>query len=197
MHRLAQAYIPSDDSCHRLEWYQQDWFAEIDKYVPASETLIREKLKDWLECVHMLPRNNCSYGLIHGDAHPWNTLLNKGRIVFLDFDFCEYNWFAADIGIILFYVFSVPMDGLGREDVAEHFFKNFLTGYRRENKLEEYWLEMIPLFIRGRMIAKYILAYPQLLTKTVSDRHRPYFKDWESKIANELPYIDIDFAKFV
>jgi Ser/Thr protein kinase RdoA (MazF antagonist) len=196
IHRLTKMYKPADADCRRLKWFQQDWFDNIDRFVPPSELPIRESLRELMECIHMLPRDGHSFGLIHGDAHPWNTLLNGSRIVFLDFDFCEYSWFASEIAIILFYAVMAPTEEMGKDEFAGYFLDSFLKGYYRENNLEEYWLETIPLFLRARMIAKYILAYSQWEAKTMSDNRQRSFSDWKNKIENDIPYLNIDFSAF-
>lgn len=196
MHALTKRYVPKDKSVRRMKWYQQDWVANVDRYLPASESLVRQKHGDLLRILHGLPKSRDSYGLIHGDAHPWNVLIHKGDLILTDFDFCERSWFASDIGIILFYAVMVPTQGMNKTSFAHHFLGNFAKGYRRENRIDSYWMEQVPSFLRLRMISKFVLYYPEWSSKSMTQNRRSAFLGWRHKIENDIPYLDIDFSRF-
>ena len=62
MHALTKEYKPKDESLVRIKWHEQDWIAGIDRYLPASESVVREKYDELLEALHALPKNRDSYG---------------------------------------------------------------------------------------------------------------------------------------
>jgi Ser/Thr protein kinase RdoA (MazF antagonist) len=190
MHALTKRYAPRSRSLRRIKWYEQDWIANIDRYVPASESLVRQKHRDLMRALHDLPRDRDSYGLIHGDAHPWNVLFNQGDIILTDFDFCERSWFASEIAIILFYAVTAPVEKMDRKTFANCFLNKFMAGYLKENNLDAYWMEQIPLFLRLRMLSKYILHYPEWESNTMTENRKSAFMDWKHKIENDIPYID-------
>jgi Ser/Thr protein kinase RdoA (MazF antagonist) len=192
IHVLTKRYVPKGRSLRRINWYEQDWVANIDSYVPASESLIRQKHRDLMRTLHNLPKDRDSYGLIHGDAHPWNALFHQGDIVLTDFDFCERSWFASEIAIVLFYAVMAPIKGMDKTTFANHFLGNFMAGYLEENSLDAYWMEQIPLFLRLRMISKYILHYPEWQSSTMSENRKSAFLEWKHKIENDIPYIDFE-----
>lgn len=196
MHALTKECEPKDKSLVRMEWHQQDWVAGIDTYLPASESLVRDKHHELMEKLHALPRDRDSYGLIHGDAHPWNMLIDKGNLVLTDFDFCEHSWFASEIAIILFYAVMAPTEGMSRESFSRQFLETFLKGYRRENGIDSYWIRQIPSFLRLRMISKFILHYPEWQANSMSENRKSAFKEWRGKIENDLPYVDLDFSEW-
>jgi Ser/Thr protein kinase RdoA (MazF antagonist) len=193
MHALTKRYAPLDRSLGRMQWHEQEW---LDSRRLPEESIARRKCEELIRTSHTLPKDRDSYGLIHGDAHPWNVLLHEGRIVLTDFDFCEQSWFASDIAIILFYAVMAPMEGMDRTSFAAYFMKNFMNGYREENSIDAFWLEQIPSFLRLRMVSKYILHYPEWKSGRMSEKRQSAFMEWKRKIENDIPYLDVDFSEW-
>ncbi len=196
MHALTKNYEPPEESLTRMEWHQQDWFAKIDRYLPPSESLVRRKCLDLIERLHALPKDKNSFGLIHGDAHPWNLLVHKGKIILADFDFCERNWFVFDIAIALFYALMAPMEGMDKIAFANYFMENFMNGYNKEHGIDACWMKHIPGFLRSRMISKYILHYREWKSGRMTEKRKIAFMEWKHKIENDIPYVDIEFSDF-
>ena len=44
--------------------------------------------------------------LLHGDLHPWNAMVNHGRISVFDFEDVVWGWPVQDIGTTLYYFWS-------------------------------------------------------------------------------------------
>jgi len=153
IHALTKRYEPEDRSLSRMEWHEQEWF-DIDAHLPGSESLARKKCHDLIRMTHTLPRDTSSYGLIHGDAHPWNLLVHKGDLIVTDFDFCEYNWFVSDTAVALFYALMAPIEGMDKVSFARCFMENFIRGYKKENSIEGYWMKQIPTFLNGSTKSK-------------------------------------------
>ncbi|MGB2981501.1 MAG: phosphotransferase [Candidatus Zixiibacteriota bacterium] len=192
MHALTKRYAPADESLIRMQWYEQDWF---DSHLLPGESPVHRKCEELMDALRTLPKDRDSYGLIHGDAHPWNVLLHEGNIVLTDFDFCEQSWFASDIAIILFYAVMAPMERMDKMSFAVYFMKNFMRGYDRENSIDAYWLKQIPGFLRLRMISKYILHYPEWKSGRLSEKGKFAFMEWKRKIENDIPCLDVDFSE--
>jgi Ser/Thr protein kinase RdoA (MazF antagonist) len=191
MHALSKGYKPADKSLSRLQWQQQDWIANRNHYLPPSESLVRRKYDELLKTLHRLQQNRDSFGLIHGDAHPWNLLYHEGNLVLTDFDFCEHSWFASEIAIILFYAVMAPIEGMDKDSFARHFLEYFMTGYEEENSLDSYWLERIPDFLKLRMMSKYALYHQEWGSGIMTERRRSAFLEWKHKIENDIPYLDL------
>jgi Ser/Thr protein kinase RdoA (MazF antagonist) len=196
MHALTKEYRPAGTSLVRIQWHEQDWIANRDDYLPRSESRVRQKYGELVEALHRLPRDRDAFGLIHGDAHPWNALYHEGNITLADFDFCEHSWFASEIAIILFYAVMAPTKGMDNVNFARCFLKNFMRGYRKENSLDGFWMKRIPDFLRLRMLSKYVLHYPEWKSKIMTEKRRSAFLEWKRKIQNDIPYLDLDFSKF-
>lgn len=195
IHTLTKRYKPEDKSLTRMEWHEQKWF-DIDAHLPRSESLARRKCHDLIKMTHTLPKDRSSYGLIHGDAHPWNLLVHKGNLIFTDFDFCEYNWFVSDIAVALFYALMAPIEGMEKISFARCFMENFIMGYKKENSIDDYWMKQVPTFLRLRMVSKYMLHYQEWKSNLMSETRKSAFLEWKHKIENDIPYIDIDFSEF-
>jgi Ser/Thr protein kinase RdoA (MazF antagonist) len=193
---LTKEYKPPDKSLSRIHWHEQDWIANRDDYLPRSESRVRQKYDELVETLHKLPRNKDAFGLIHGDAHPWNALYYGGNITLTDFDFCEYSWFVSEIAIILFYAVMAPTKRMDKVDFARCFLKNFMRGYRKENSLDGFWIKRIPDFLRLRMLSKYALHYPEWKSKIMTEKRRSAFLEWKRKIQNDIPCFDLDFSEF-
>jgi Ser/Thr protein kinase RdoA (MazF antagonist) len=194
MHSLSKRYAPTDRSLTRMQWHEQEWL-DTSQLPPKSP--VRRKCKELIQALHTLPKDRDSYGLIHGDAHPWNVLLHEGKIVLTDFDFCEQSWFASDIAIILFYAVMAPIEGMDRISFTAYFTKNFMRGYREENSIDVFWSKQLPSFLRLRMISKYILHYPEWTSGRMSDRRKSAFMEWKRRIENDIPYLEVDFSELV
>jgi len=59
------------------------------------------------------PEPGGSVGLVHGDAHAGNFLVEDGRITLFDFADCVYGRYVYDVAMVVFYA-AVP-----REDDPE------------------------------------------------------------------------------
>jgi Ser/Thr protein kinase RdoA (MazF antagonist) len=150
LHRLTKSYRPPSDAVKRPEWF------EIEAYrgFPYGERLplVQQKYDELLFELHALPKGIGSYGLIHNDFTDGNFIVDydNGDITVFDFDDCCYFWFMADVA-------SAWEGGIGRamfrpleerKDFMARYMEHVLTGYNRENTLDDAWLARLPLFLR-------------------------------------------------
>ena len=150
MHRLTKNYQPPNE-LHRRPRFEEN-FNPLSNYraVPSMQ----EKMARIQSEISSLPKDIDSYGLIHCDMHQQNILINDNEISVLDFDECQYGWFALDIGIALYH--AIWWDSSEWIDMRYNFslgmIKNFMSGYQTENTLSDFWLEKILLFMQYRQI---------------------------------------------
>jgi Ser/Thr protein kinase RdoA (MazF antagonist) len=192
MHALAKTYVPKDLAWKRPEWDEPEML-DIESCLPNSEFLVLDKYRDLKSYLDNLPKSRESYGLIHQDAHVGNLFVDDmGKITLFDFDDCTYSWFINDIAIVLFYIV------IGAEDQAaftEEFLTHFLSGYRAENHLEGKWLIEIPSFLKLREIDLYAVIHRSFDVENIGHPWVARFmKDRKTRIENEIPFIDFDFA---
>ena len=151
IHRLTKNYFPANDNDLRSEFTGHNaLFLDNMKNCPAvykiAEGLINE--------IMALPKDKDSYGLIHYDIHPWNFIIDGERINVFDFDDSLYGWFALDIGIALYHGLWWGRKNDVGHDFTNELIKHFIDGYLSTNRLNDYWISKIPLFMKYRQICK-------------------------------------------
>lgn len=192
MHRLTKSFIPSQPEFRRFQWYE-DYTMDIDKYIPSTQPRVLEKCRRLKEDLYTLPTDGDAYGLIHCDLQHGNFFIDDGQITVFDFDDCQYHWFAFDIAIPLFYVLRHKSIDSKDAVFARNFMSSFLDGYRRENKIEKFWLERIPLFLKVREMQLYIILLAEN-AGNLNDWCRRFMNGRRESIENESPIIDLDFT---
>lgn len=87
--------------------------------------------------------------ILHGDLHPWNIKVNRGRMSVFDFEDMVWGWPVQDIGTALYYLWS-------RDDFDE-LWEAFRIGYS----------SVIPWPDRGGEVASFIVARTLLMANDV------------------------------
>ena len=98
MHQLSRGYIP----IHRRYSFSDKYNAEyIDKLIPDSLSLLKEKLLELLRTLEELDRNHESFGMVHFDYSDGNYMidLDSGQITVFDFDNSCFCWYMFDLEI--------------------------------------------------------------------------------------------------
>jgi amicoumacin kinase len=118
----------------------------------------------------------------------------------IDFDQCEYSWFASEIAISICYEIPIPWirDENIRKVVAKRFFSNFFQGYSKENTLSRSALETIPLFINLRQAIVICAKYRSCDIENYdnwNDFNKEALTFHINNIKNDIPYIDLDFSR--
>jgi len=151
MHRMTKTYHPPERAYKRPLF--EDNFIPLDCY--KNIPTVYKKMAQIQKEILTLPRDIDSYGLIHCDMHQQNLLINDNNISVLDFDDCKYGFFALDIGIALYHAlwWGLPDDIFAQNDFALKIIKSFMSGYKAENSLSDFWLRKIMFFMQYRQIA--------------------------------------------
>ncbi|MGQ0604455.1 MAG: phosphotransferase enzyme family protein [Anaerolineales bacterium] len=191
MHALTEQYQPAEVAWRRPEW-DDDLFELVEHFLPASETVVREKYRAVFDHLHTLPKDKTTYGLIHQDAHGNNFFVDDaGRITLFDFDDCAYSWFSNDIAIVLFYIVQ---DADDPPTFTREFMTHFLRGYQQAYPLDPQWLKEIPAFLKLREIELYAVMHRDFDISNIDDAWCARFMhDRKYKIEHDVPYIEFDF----
>ncbi len=191
IHTLSKSYQPSQAAWKRPDW-DNDLFAFVDRYLPESESLAREKYEDVCSHVNSLVKDREAYGLTHQDAHGNNFFVDEtGRITLFDFDECAYNWFINDIAMALFYIVQDAEDW---SLFTQEFLSHFLRGYVQACPLDSTWLKEIPHFLKIREIELYAVMHRDFDVKNIDDEWCARFmRNRKSRIEQDVPYIDCEF----
>ena len=132
MHSLTKRY-DKNISSPEFKWNGPNfWRAGLeipDADVKQSEALLRA-ISEWL------PADSDSYGIVHFDIHHRQPADSRdGSLTVIDFDTCQFNWYAADIASALFLALmkKVPPRPMcseyERTAFAEAFLRAYLEGY--------------------------------------------------------------------
>lgn len=195
MHALSCKFEFSDKAYERPHWYDEGYVG-MENYLPSDENDVIANYKQLLTRIQAFPTDRKSYGLIHSDLHHGNFFINNGRITVFDTDDCHFGWYAFDLCIPLFYVLRDKDIDPDDREFARHFMRHFMDGYHRENRLEPFWIERIPDFLKLREYDIYSIILNNNLAES-SDWCRRFLENRMGRLANDRPYIDIDFREFV
>lgn len=198
MHKLTMRYEGNRD-CPEFKWngphFWRSNIAILDEDVQQGEKQFRKEL-------NQLPMGKDNYGIIHFDIHTDNFLVENNRITLIDFDACQFNWYAADIASALFFMVQKgagPLKNLTekvRTEFAETYLISYLKGYFQTNSISAYWLRKLDLFMRYQMVDEYVAA--QVGWPKESDHLRQWYLDWHrDRIKKNLPYAFIDYEKIL
>ena len=100
MHRVAQSYAPPnkyDVQKDIFDGYSWRSLLEDLKIYPDVYKIAQKLLDE----IIALPRDNDSFGVIHGDLHQGNFFVDGDNTSIIDFGDSIYGWFALDIAISL------------------------------------------------------------------------------------------------
>lgn len=195
MHMLSKKFSPIQK---RYDWNDNPAITEFQKYVPNE--ILQKKLELYISQIQSLSRDSDSFGLIHGDISPGNYLNHEDHPSIIDFDQCEYSWFASEIATSIFHETPIPFiiaDVNTRKAIAKRFYSNFFQGYTKENTLSRSSLETIPLFINLRQAIVIGLKYRSLDMGNFvnwNDYSKEALTFNINNLMNDIPFIDLDFT---
>ena len=164
---------------------------EIDTQIPERLHIVRHRIRSILGEINSLPKDQDSFGLIHGDFNDGNFTVDysNGDITVFDFDDSCYFWFMYELA-------SAWEGGIGRvmfrslnERITfmDHYMEQVMEGYNRENSLTAEWLARLPLFIKLIQIEEF-LHYVQYINEP-DDELQAGLKYKIKCIEDEIPYM--------
>ncbi|KIE47629.1 phosphotransferase enzyme family protein [Clostridium argentinense CDC 2741] len=161
LHQLSKEYTP----VHRRYSFFNKYNAEyIDKLIPDSLSLLKEKLVQLLKTLEGLDRNRESFGMVHFDYSDGNYSIDfdTGQITVYDFDNSCYCWYMFDLA-------NLWTHGVGwiqfeqnagkRKKFMDDYFETALAGYRSETRIENSMLDKLPLFIQVVLMENIVDAF--------------------------------------
>jgi Ser/Thr protein kinase RdoA (MazF antagonist) len=194
MHRLTKGFIPESEHIRRPDWDEDDLLS-LELHLPNEDVEIIKKGKDLLEHFEKLPKNLDTFGLIHTDPHSGNFFVNEGEITIFDFDDSSYQFFISDIAIAIYYsVWKLCSDYTQEEkDVfANRFLTAFMEGYNQENRLDSFWYEEIPYFLRLRDLTLYSVFHKKLDVNELKE-YQKLLSEIRDRIIRGIPVVNISY----
>ncbi|CAH1059635.1 phosphotransferase enzyme family protein [Paenibacillus pseudetheri] len=161
LNRISKSYTP----VHRRHSFFDKFNADyIDKLIPDSLSLLKEKLVELLKTLEGLDRDRESFGMVHFDYSDGNYSIDfdTGQITVYDFDNSCYCWYMFDLA-------SLWTNGVGwiqfepdvvkRKKFMDDYFETVLAGYRSESRIENWMLDKLPLFIQVNLMEGIVDAF--------------------------------------
>ncbi|MCJ8343943.1 phosphotransferase [bacterium] len=125
---LHKASISLSDDIDRATIFDREW-VYADKFI--QDQAILQKSSEALTWMKSLEQTRESFGLIHGDLHTGNLLLDEqDEMIMLDFDDCLYHFFVDDLAVVLHsyrYVHKLDDDW---DIFGDEFTKTLLSAYQ-------------------------------------------------------------------
>jgi Ser/Thr protein kinase RdoA (MazF antagonist) len=197
LHHLSAGYHPSRPTFNRPHWFEAYEIQKAMDKLAATDSPAREKLASLIHELRQLPTSPTDFGLIHGDLHFANFIIQPGdQVTIIDFDDCVYGWFAMDIVMALFDILVLYNAGSDEESqrFARLFLSSYLSGYRQENDLPMFWQRQIPQFLKLKELCIYAtLIGHQDINQSETWVGR-FMRDRSTRIAKDLPYVNIEFS---
>lgn len=154
LHHLSKRYTPVHRRYVFFDKYNTEY---INKIIPDSLPLLKEKLNALLKTLEEEDRSSESFGMVHFDFNDGNYMIDfdSGNITVYDFDNSCFCWYMFDLASLwsngLGWIQFEP-DAVKRKKFMEDYFNIVLEGYRSETKLDNSMLDKLPLFIQVNLM---------------------------------------------
>jgi len=109
---------------------------------PESWKTLSDLAANLRQQFYAYPENTLQFGFCHGDLNTGNLHINKNKATLFDFDCCGYGYHTADIANFLW--------GIRTQKMEDKIWDYFLDAYLKENNLDNYNIESIPMFASMR-----------------------------------------------
>lgn len=196
IHCLTKDYNPKEGIVKRKQW-NEDLNFKGEYAFTEKDCVIYNIWTEIIKEMNTFPKDRGSYGLIHNDFHQYNFFIYNDEIIVFDFDDCLYHWYVCDIAIAIYHSLQTISINSVQEcrEFGVKFIESFLKGYLEENKIEEKWIDKIPLFLEYRRICSYNFILELWRKNELNDNQKEYLKNMRYDIENRVPYVDINFKE--
>ncbi|MNW30594.1 Phosphotransferase enzyme family protein [compost metagenome] len=154
LHHISKGYTPVQRRYSFFDKYTAEY---IEKLIPDSLPLLKEKLIELLGTLEGVQTSRESFGMLHFDYNDGNYTIDydSGQITVYDFDNCCFGWYMFDLASLwtngVGWIQSEP-DASKRKEFMDRYFEVVLAGYRSETEIEDIMLGKLPLFIQVTLL---------------------------------------------
>lgn len=196
VHKLSKNYEVT--SYKRRKWYEQQELANAPELFKDYSMELYNSFMSFVDEMKAIKNSQDNYGLTHGDFLMSNYLINQDKVTIIDFDECEYSWYAMDLAICIrnYLVGDEPERIHKKTDLSEMIYYNLLLGYQTENSITD---DMICDLNKYIYVRDYI-EISQMLNlikqgRTLCDVENRLLKADIDRVLNGKPFLKIDFNK--
>lgn len=196
VHKLSKNY--ESTSYKRRKWYEQQELANAPELFIDYSTELYNSFMCFVDEMKAIKNNQDNYGLTHGDYLMSNYLIDQDKLTIIDFDECEYSWFAMDLAICIrnYLVGDEPEKIHEKTDLAEMIYYNLLSGYQTEKSITD---DMIYDLNKYICVRDYI-EISQMLGlikkgRTLCDIENRLLKADIDRVLHGKPFLEIDINK--
>ncbi|WP_025025591.1 phosphotransferase enzyme family protein [Caldalkalibacillus mannanilyticus] len=160
LHCISKKFEKKEKTKYISDWHENEEYA-FHKYIPKEESTIREIAHDVLSTIKSLPKNDSTYGLIHGDLWLENILVDSNlKLTMVDFQDCEKHFYIFDLAVPIYSALEYSFVGNGNIlDYGRSMTKAIIDGYKEENDISLEMLNKLPLFIKLKEVFEYSLMH--------------------------------------
>ena len=183
LHRYSRKFEEMHPVNHINDWHENEEYAFL-KYIPKEETAIRDIAQDVLSTIKNLPKNQSTYGLLHGDLWLENILVDSdSKLTMVDFQDCEKNYYIFDLAVPIYSAIEYSFVGGGNiVDYGRGITEAIIEGYQEENDLPPEMLEQLPLFIKLKEVFEYSLMHMYWDKQKLTENHRRIMNHFRMRI---------------
>lgn len=160
MHRFSKEYEKRHPTRYIKDWEDNEEYNFLE-YIPLEETTIRKIADEVLTAVKSIPKNDSTYGLLHGDLWLGNILADENlKLTMIDFQDCEKHFYIYDLAVPIYS--AVEFSYAGGASIVEYeqgLTKAIIEGYQEENELSGEMLERFPLIMKLKEMMEYSLMH--------------------------------------
>jgi Ser/Thr protein kinase RdoA (MazF antagonist) len=184
MHSLASSFR---GKYNRPEWYEHELFKVHNNQLDEE---IKNKWNKYVSELKKMTKSKRTYGIIHGDLHHHNFLVNKGELIFIDFGDSEYHWFVYDVAIAVYHAAQTVSDVIKRREFAKIFLNSFLNGYSQNFSTTEIetWIDY---FVNFRHLYSYVYNIHYLDKRKLNEQQFKNLEEMRTSLNNQDSYLGI------
>jgi Ser/Thr protein kinase RdoA (MazF antagonist) len=200
LHRLTKDYKPPSQQSDRIQWFDDEYLNRA--LIPSDQETVLQRFDSLIDYFKEQPTTRNSFGLIHQDVHHDNLFLDGKRLTILDFDDCVYGFFIFDVANALGFSIWEKPEKMSNSQFADFYLKYFMTGYQKENQLDDSWMEDLPKALKlfefihyNAFNMDYDLAGKGSFD-ALDERTKRILNRYRKSIENDLPYIENTFCPY-
>lgn len=197
IHRLAKEYHPQNVVKRRL-WCEQQELVKASELFKNYDIALYETFTEYIQKMDSSGKSNDTFGLTHGDYLMSNYLIDNNGVTVIDFDECEYSWYAMDLAICIrcYLIGDNPHSISQKIEEAERIHYNLLLGYQSENTVTDEMVFGLDRFIKIRDFIELSQLLERLSQgKSLCNVENELLNTGLNRIINDKPFLNFDVRR--